>query len=125
MTGMTTAQDADGSVDAAWGDLVRRMTATHPDIVQGRMMTADALTFGGKVFVFRSRRNGHGLGCKLAPGTDPGDLGATAWRPLQPFRDKAPMRDWYVIGPADRGPAWDRIAAAALSRARAASEGGA
>ena len=105
-------------VDAAWERLCDAMLARHPEMTPGKMMTADALTLGGKVVVFRSRRNGHGLGCKIV-GSDPGAHGAGDWKPLKPWADKAAMRDWYVVG---LGEDWMRIAEAALESAREVAE---
>ncbi|MCK0167849.1 hypothetical protein MWU52_09845 [Jannaschia sp. S6380] len=107
---------ADAAVDNRWQALVNRM-CKDPTVARGKMMTAEALTHAGKVFVFRSRRNGAGLGIKLGAGSDPAEFHATRWRPLQPFAGKAPMRGWFVIEIADE-PVWDALADAALDRAR-------
>ena len=108
------------SVDAGWARLKDVVLGRHADTAPGKMMTADALTCGGKVFVFRSRRNGHGLGCKLGH-TTPEALGARQWTPLKPFRDKAAMRGWFVVGPGDAA-LWPAIAEAALAHARGEAE---
>lgn len=107
----------DDRVDALWLSLVQEMTTAHTDIRQGKMMSADALTLDGKVFVFRSRRNGAGLGCKLGSDMTPDALSLTAWRPLQPFKGKAPMTGWYVVD-AGAFPDWVRVAETALKQAR-------
>ena len=65
----------------------------------------------------RSRRNGHGLGCKLGKVATPADLGVDGWRPLQPWKGKAPMGGWFVIDVAEEAN-WSRIAEAALTRVR-------
>ena len=108
------------TVDAEWTRRKEGGLTRHPDTTPGKMMTADALTRGGKVFVFRSRRNGHGLGCKLGDKA-PEAFGTTEWKPLQPFKGKAPMRGWFVVGPRDAG-LWPKIAEAALAHARDLAE---
>ncbi|MEM8592297.1 MAG: hypothetical protein AAGF13_07195 [Pseudomonadota bacterium] len=81
------------------------------------MMRRPALTFAGKTLVFLARLHGPGMGAKIGD-TDPGSLGLTHWKPLQPFKDKAPMKGWIVAGPEDAGH-WDKVVEASLAAARA------
>ena len=83
----------------SWVSLRDRMLVTHPDVSRGKMMSADALTFSGKVFAFYSTKGGRvGLGCRIGREADPSQFALTDWQHLDPFKSKPPMRDWIVIG---------------------------
>ena len=83
-----------------------------PDVAPGTMMRRPALRWRDTVFAFLSKLNGPGMAAKVGD-TDLAALSVQDWRPLQPFKSKAPMRGWVVIGPAD-SPCWTDAARAAL-----------
>ncbi len=111
------AVDAD-AMRARWEHLSARMEQLHNDVARGMMMSASALTRGGKVFVFYSAKGGRvGLGCRLGRDFDIESLGLSDWQHLAPFKSKPPMRDWIVAGAGDIEQ-WDRLADEALEIAR-------
>lgn len=86
----------------SWVNLRDRMLFTHPNVSRGKMMSADALTFGGKVFAFYSTKGGRvGLGCRIGREADSSQFELTDWQHLAPFKSKPPMKDWIVIGVGD------------------------
>ena len=86
-----------------WQRLADRFTAANPGVAPGKMMSAEALTYGGKVFAFFSTRGGRaGLGCRLGRDFDMGALALADWQYLAPFRTKPAMKDWIVAGEGDR-----------------------
>ena len=92
--------------------------AHHEGVAHGKMMSADALTWRGKVFAFHSTKGGSiGLGCRLGRTFDIPPLGLTDWQHLAPFKTKPPMKDWIVVGYADRDR-WFDIVQAALTVAQ-------
>lgn len=101
-----------------WTELCARRMERSPEIARGRMMSAEALTLGGKVFAFFSTKGGRaGLGVRLGRDYPVEELGLTDWQHLAPFRTKPPMKDWIVAGAADAGR-WDELAELALSLAQ-------
>lgn len=94
------------------------MLVTHPDVCPGKMMSADALTFGGKVFAFYSTKGGRvGLGCRIGREADPSRFELKDWQHLAPFKSKPPMKDWIVIGTADVAK-WGAVAEHCLNTFR-------
>lgn len=102
----------------SWCILRDRLLATHVDVLRGKMMSADALTLHGKVFVFFSQKGGRkGLGCRVGRDADLVQFGLTDWQNLAPFKSKPPMKDWIVIGSGDLAH-WARIAEHCLHLSR-------
>lgn len=102
----------------SWVSLRDRMLVTHPDVSRGNMMSADALTFGGKVFAFYSTKGGRvGLGCRVGRDVDPSQFALTDWQHLSPFKSKPPMKDWIVIGTGDVAQ-WGAVARHCLNTFR-------
>lgn len=103
---------------SAWDALSADLLAAEPDVARGRMMSADALTHDGRVFVFFSTKGGRtGLGGRIGRDRDVEALGLTDWQHLAPFKTKPPMKDWIVAGERDRDR-WPEIANLCLDRAR-------
>ncbi len=82
-----------------WTHLAERLVDAHQDVAHGRMMSAPAVTCGGKVFAFYSGKEGmQGLGIRLGRDYDIDSLGLTDWAYLAPFKTKPPMKDWIIVG---------------------------
>lgn len=85
-----------------WQALSDRMATEINRVERGKMMSAEALTFGGKVFTFFSTKGGGtGLGCRLGRDYPFDQLGLREIRHLAPFKTKPPMRDWILVDFAD------------------------
>ena len=101
-----------------WKALRDEMLSRHGDIATGKMMSSEALTFGGKVFAFYSAKGaGVGLGVRLGRDYPFERLPLTTWSHLAPFKTKPPMRDWILVG-ADDVERWRDLAEEALRVAR-------
>lgn len=108
---------------AAWRRLSEACLIQRPDTAPGRMMSAEALTHGGKVFAFFTTKGGMvGLGLRLGRDFDMEGLGLTDWQHLAPFRTKPPMKDWIVVGLADVAR-WDEMIALAYGQAQHKAKG--
>ena len=102
-----------------WQVLARRLIIEHEGVHEGKMMSAPAVTFGGKVFAFYSSKGGRtGLGCRLGRAFDIAALALSDWQHLAPFKTRPPMKDWIVAGLNDRAR-WHELALLALEAARA------
>ncbi|MEO0636820.1 MAG: hypothetical protein AAFY73_09260 [Pseudomonadota bacterium] len=98
----------------AWERLADELDAEESDVARGRMMSADALTAGGKVFCFYSTKGGAiGLGARLGRDYPFEGLELSEWQHLAPFKTRPPMRDWIVTTHADVDR-WPVIALEAL-----------
>ena len=96
-----------------WDLLSHRFADTHKGIAPGKMMSADALTYGGKVFAFFTTKGGRvGLGCRVGRDYPIDALSISDWQHLAPFKTKPPMKDWIVVGEGDLD-AWERAMDAA------------
>ncbi|MEO0495903.1 MAG: hypothetical protein AAF141_00835 [Pseudomonadota bacterium] len=101
-----------------WVMLRDQMIHEHHNVAQGRMMSADALTYAGKVFAFFSQKGGRvGLGCRVGREADLAHLQLRDWQHLAPFKTKPPMKDWIVLGAGDL-PHWSELARHCLNTAR-------
>ncbi|WP_421725364.1 hypothetical protein [Bauldia sp.] len=116
---MLTSDDSD---KRAWLDLAESLVETEDGVARGKMMSSDAVTFGGKVFAFFTTKGRFaGLGVRLGRDLDVFSLKLTDWEYLAPFKSKPPMMDWILIGPADRDR-WPEMARLALDLMRSAAE---
>lgn len=105
------ATDSDGS---AWRQLADNLVASEAGVAHGKMMSSDAITYGGKVFAFYTTKGRfEGLGVRLGRDFDVAGLKLSAWQHLAPFKSKPPMKDWILVGPADRNR-WPELARLAL-----------
>ncbi|MCP4384489.1 MAG: hypothetical protein GY798_24270 [Hyphomicrobiales bacterium] len=112
----------DGSDQDTWLVLAEDLLANEAGVERGRMMSSDAVTFGGKVFAFYTTRGRFaGLGIRLGRDLDVFSLKLTDWEYLAPFKSKPPMMDWIVVGKQDRDR-WPEMARLALDVMRSAAE---
>ncbi|MEM9010807.1 MAG: hypothetical protein AAGE18_06235 [Pseudomonadota bacterium] len=101
-----------------WQRLCAAQLARHPEVMEGRMMSAPALTLRGRVYAFFSSKGGRtGLGCRLGRKTPIAALGLRDWQHLAPFKTRPPMQDWIVAGAGDVAR-WPELAERALSHAQ-------
>lgn len=104
--------------DGVWRALADRLAADEPQVAHGRMMSAEAITCGGKVFAFRSTKTGMaGLGLRLGRDYDFASLPTDEWAHLAPFKTKPPMQDWIIVADAEARH-WPALAQIALALMR-------
>ena len=116
---MLTESDTDLS---RWQRLSDDLIASEDGVERGRMMSSDAVTFGGKVFAFFTTKGRFaGLGVRLGRETDVFSLKLSEWEYLAPFKTKPPMMDWILIGASDRDR-WPELARLGLDIMRSAAE---
>lgn len=114
---MLTKDDSDL---AHWRALADDLIASEPGVERGRMMSSDAVKFGGKVFAFYTNKGRFaGLGVRLGRDVDVFSLKLKAWEYLAPFKSKPPMMDWILIDGQDR-LRWPEMARFALTVMRGA-----
>lgn len=100
--------------DDTWAALTAAFE-TRDGVTRSTMMRRPALAYRGKTLVFLARRHGPGIGARIGD-IAPDALGLRYWGPLQPFKDKAPMRGWIISRPGDAA-LWPDITEVALRHA--------
>jgi hypothetical protein len=113
-----TKGDSDGAT--AWRELAESLVTREEGVDHGKMMSSDAVTYGGKVFAFYTTRGRfEGLGVRLGRDHDIAGLKLSSWEYLAPFKSKPPMKDWILVGPVER-KRWPELARLALKTMKAA-----
>ena len=64
------------------------------NVATGKMMSSPALQYKGKVFAFFYQEK---MCFKLGKDFQPEDSGISNWQHLSPFKNKPPMRAWFVV----------------------------
>ena len=85
------------------------------DVADGKMMSAPAITYNGKVFAFFYDG---AMTFKLGKDFDIESEGITEYQHLSPFKTKPPMRAWFIIS-AEQQSQWEALASLALERMKA------
>ena len=102
-----------------WTALAAELVAREKGVSHGKMMSSDAVTFGGRVFAFHTGKGRfEGLGIRLGRTFDVDALALSSWEYLAPFKSKPPMKDWILVGPAER-KRWPELARLALKQMKA------
>jgi len=118
----TSGENVTLNLQNEWEKLSVKLMSRELDINKGRMMSADALTFKGKVFVFYSTKGGReGLGCRVGRETNIDELGLLDWQFLAPFKTKPAMKDWIVAGAGDVDN-WMKLSEFSLTKIRDANK---
>ena len=107
-----------------WTELADRLVAGHAGVSHGKMMSSDAVTFGGKVFAFYTDKGRFaGLGLRLGRDFDVEALKLADWEHLAPFKSRPPMVDWILVG-SRHSDRWTELARLALKQMRKAAKRG-
>ncbi|MEM8743402.1 MAG: hypothetical protein AAGF14_02070 [Pseudomonadota bacterium] len=115
---MAKTDEESAAAEQSWDTLATHLIETEHDVERGRMMSADAVTCGGKVFAFRSSKTGtEGLGVRLGRDYDFASLPTQDWTHLAPFKAKPPMKDWVMVSDMDARH-WPELAGIALTLMR-------
>ena len=85
--------------------LVAKFENNYDGVAEGKMMSAPALKYKGKVFAFFYKEE---MGFKLGKGFDPQANGIKDWNYLSPFKNKPPMKAWFVIPASEQGK-WEEL----------------
>lgn len=90
------------------------MTEKYEEVSIGKMMSSPGIQFKGKNFAFYYK----GAMCfRLGRNFDPESEGIHQYDLLSPFKNKPPLKDWFVIGE-DYREKWQELAEIALQEIR-------
>jgi hypothetical protein len=88
------------------------LAGSEADVEEGRMMSSPGIKYRNKVFAFYHNRE---MIFKLGRDFDPGADGIKNFNILSPFKNKAPLYDWFHI-PYTESHKWHDLARVALER---------
>ncbi len=91
--------------------IVETMAARHPHVAPGRMMSSPGLRYKNKVFAFY--HDGH-MVFRLGRAFQPESMGLKNWTLLNPFKNKAPLADWFQV-PFSEQEKWQALSEKALA----------
>lgn len=87
----------------------------HQGVSMGKMMSSPGIQYNDKNFAFFYKDE---MVFKLGRDWNPEEDGIREWKHLSPFKNKAPLYDWFCIT-ADDADLWQNLAMKALSRMNA------
>lgn len=118
-TGHTNAADLPAETNMtqkAYERVFARIIESETDVERGVMMRDPALKSGGKVFTFYYSAK-DAMCFRLGEDYDMSSAGISDFSYLSPFKNKPPMRGWYVVDSA-QAESWDDLAKLALDMKR-------
>jgi len=80
------------------------------NVSPGKMMSSPGITYKGKVFAFYYNEK---MVFRLERDFDIETVRISKFELLNPFKNKPPMKDWFVISEADQGK-WEKLSNLAL-----------
>lgn len=98
----------------AYFDFIADRLSSQIGVARGKMMSSPGLKCKGKVFAFYHKEQ---MGFKLGKDFDPEAFGIDTWSYLSPFKQKPPMKAWFLI-PFSEKEQWEKLANLALEKAQ-------
>ncbi len=87
-----------------------KLSSENKDVEPGKMMSSPGITYKGKVFAFFYKDK---MVFRLGRNFDVKKTGVLKFELLNPFKNKPPMKDWFIISEIDE-PKWEKLANSAL-----------
>ncbi len=112
------ASEKPGPAARRFEKILAKLSGEEREVQAGRMMSSRGIVRKGKVFAFLWNED---MVFRLGKGFDPAGLKVESWSYLNPFKDRPPMKGWFVIPPEGMAR-WERLARAALETMRAEQE---
>ena len=102
----TAAPAKPGAEAALFQRILGKLSQLDREVAAGNMMSSPGIVRKKKVFAFFWNNE---MVFRLGKGFEP-DF--KEWRYLNPFKDKPPMKGWFVVPPSQKNR-WERLAKAA------------
>jgi len=90
--------------------IAEKLSKEHRLVKIGKMMSAPGISYKKKFFAFYFKKE---ITLRLGKDFVPKDHGINKWRHLNPFKTKAPMKNWYQL-PYSEKKNWGKLAKLAL-----------
>lgn len=88
-----------------FNQIVDKLSKQEQFVKSGRMMSSPGLNYKKKFFAFYYKKE---IVLKLGKDFDPKIVGIKKYRHLNPFKTKAPMKNWYQI-PFSEKKNWQKL----------------
>lgn len=92
--------------------ILKKLTAKDKSVTQGRMMSAPGIVYDGRVFAFYWKQK---MGFRAGREFDPQSLKVKEWEYLNPYKNKPPMVDWFIL-PYSESKKWELLAKVSLHK---------
>jgi len=86
--------------------IAEKLSKKHRLVKTGKMMSSPGISYKKKFFAFYYKKE---ITLKLGKDFEPKSYGIKKWKYLNPFKTKAPMKNWYQI-PYSEGKNWEKLA---------------
>jgi len=93
-----------------FNNITEKLSKAHHLVTRGKMMSAPGIRYKNKVFAFYY--DGEMI-FRLGGDFEPENFGIKKYRLLNPFKNKAPMKNWFQI-PFSEKRKWEELARYAL-----------
>jgi TfoX/Sxy family transcriptional regulator of competence genes len=90
--------------------LAENLSDEYDYVKTGKMMSSDGISYKKKFFAFYYKQE---ITLRLGKDFVPKDHGIKKWKYLNPFKKKAPMKNWFQI-PYSEKKNWKKLAKIAL-----------
>lgn len=98
------------NAELVFDQIVDEFVAADIGVVVGKMMSSPGLKINNKVFAFYHQQT---MGFRLGKTFDPDAFGSNTARFLSPFKNKPPMKAWFIVD-AEEKELWQPLAHEAL-----------
>lgn len=99
------------AAEAYFDAIAKQYLIKQPAVTMGKMMHAPGLTYNSKIFAFYHEGS---MTFRLGKDFDPHVRGIRRFSLLSPFKNKGPMKAWFVI-PYEEKSHWAPLTEAALA----------
>ena len=93
-----------------FNEIVEKMASENKNVEAGKMMSSPGIKYKNKVFAFYYDKQ---MGFKLGKEFNPDEFKLKDYKFLSPFKNKPPMKAWFVI-PYSENKKWKVLAEEAL-----------
>ena len=91
-------------------EIANKLSKEHKNVEKGKMMSAPGIKYGNKFFAFYYNRE---MVFRLGKDAEPQKLGVKEFKLLNPFKTKAPLKNWFVV-PYSESRKWRKLALYAM-----------
>lgn len=93
-----------------FNEIAQKLSKVKRLVQIGKMMSSPGVRYKNKFFAFYYKKE---ITLKLGKDFEPKSYGIKKWKHLNPFKNKAPMKNWYQI-PYSEGKHWEELSKLAL-----------
>ena len=91
--------------------IAEKLSKEHKLVESGKMMSSPGISYSKKFFAFYFKKE---ITLKLGKDFVPADYGVKNWGHLNPFKKKAPMKNWFQF-PYSEKKNWTKLTKQAMS----------